>query len=80
MNAIKFETTRYGYRAFVGGALWQIRRVTYMGMYSEPALYQVFTEDDIEAYTNLPTFYGDLIDVRGFLTLIARDYADCMAS
>jgi hypothetical protein len=76
MTAIQFQPTRYGYRADVGGARWQIRRVKYLGVNSQPALYNVFTEDEIEAYTDLPAFYGDLSEARQFLTGIAADYAD----
>jgi hypothetical protein len=77
-NAIQFEGTRYGYKANVGGACWQIRRVKYCGSDSQPALYAVFTEDEIEAYEMMPTFYGDLAEARTFLTGIAVDYADAV--
>jgi hypothetical protein len=76
MNAVQFEQTRYGYRSYVGGACWQIRRVKYCGAESEPALYAVFTEDEIEAYAMMPTFYGDLSEARQFLNSIAVGYAD----
>lgn len=70
MNAIKFGDTRYGYKAVVGGAVWQMRRM------ADGHTFAVFTED--EAYAERPNFYGDLLDARAYLNGIAADYADVM--
>lgn len=72
MNAVKLQGTRYGYKAFVGGALWQLRQWDH-------DYYSVFTTDDIEAYDGV-SFKGDYLKCLAFLRNIARDYADCMSS
>ena len=63
MNAIKFEYTRYGFKAQAAGMLFHLRQVNRP---DEPALYVAYSKDWDE------NFSGNLPEVREWLNEIVK--------